>query len=154
MVTSTDTVGIGYHRQEQLVHPKAIITMEDDHHTLDTPEINMMTEAAADPMLGCTEETKVQVAQDTPAQTDTPAGTGTQDEGTRWTAIELKANHPTDSGKVAIDHQLRTLGIILEADHPHAAMRSCIDIVSPHKTILRITKTKITTTQMTTSMKI
>ena len=40
-----------------------------------------------------------------------------------------KADHPTDSGQVAIDHQLPMLGIILEADHPHAAMRSRIDIV-------------------------
>ena len=53
------------HRQEQLVHPKAIITTEDDHHALDTPEIDMMTEAAADQMLGCTQETEVQVTQDT-----------------------------------------------------------------------------------------
>ena len=130
MVTSTDTVGIGYHHQEQLVYLKAIITTEEDHHTLDTPEIDVMTgEAAADLMLGCTQETEVQVAQDTPAQTDTPAGTETQDEGTRQTATELKANHPTDSGQVAIDHRLPMLGIILEADHPHAAMRSHIDIV-------------------------
>ena len=81
VVTSTDTVGIGYHCQEQLVHPKAIITMEDDHHALDTPEIDMMTgEATADLMLGCTQETEVQAAQDTPAQTDTPSGTETLDE--------------------------------------------------------------------------
>ena len=67
VVTSTDTIGIGYHRQEQLVHPKAIRTMEDDHHALDTPEIDMMTgEAAADLMLGCTQETEAQAAQDTP----------------------------------------------------------------------------------------
>ena len=105
VVTSTDTVGIGYHRQEQLVHPKVIITTEDDHHTLDTPETNVMTgEATADLMLGCTQETEVQVTQNTPAQTDTPAGTGTQDEGTCQTATELKADHPTDSGQVAIDH--------------------------------------------------
>ena len=78
MVTSTDTVGIGQHHQEQLVHPKAIITMEDDHHALDTQEINVMTgEATADLMLGCTQETKAQVTQDTPAQTDTSAGTET-----------------------------------------------------------------------------
>ena len=70
MVTSTDTVGIGYHHQEQLVHPKAIITTEDDHHTLDTPYIVVMTgEAAADLMLGRTQETEAQVTQDTPAQT-------------------------------------------------------------------------------------
>ena len=70
VVTSTGTVGIGYHHQEQLVHRKAIITMEDDHHALDTPEIDVMTgEATADLMLGCTQETEVQVAQDTPAQT-------------------------------------------------------------------------------------
>ena len=130
VVTSTDTVGIGYHHQEQLVHPKAIITTEDNHHALDTPEIDMMTgEATADLMLGCTQETKVQIAQDTPAQTDTPAGTETQDEGTCQTATELKADHPTDSSQVAIDHRLPTLGIILEVDHPHAAMRSRIDVV-------------------------
>ena len=105
MVTSTGTVGIGYHRQEQLVHQKAIITTEDNHHTLDTPEIDVMTgEAAADLMLGCTQETEAQVAQDTPAQTDTSAGTETQDEGTRRTATEHRADHPTDSSQVAIDH--------------------------------------------------
>ena len=55
VVTSTDTVGIGYHHQEQLAHPRTITTTEDDHHTLDTPQINVMTgEAAADPMLGYT----------------------------------------------------------------------------------------------------
>ena len=65
----------------------------------------MMTgEAAADLMLGCTQETKAQVVQDTPAQTDTPAGTETQDEGTCQTTTELKADHPTDSGQVTIDH--------------------------------------------------
>ena len=128
MVTSTDTVGIGYHHQEQLVHPKAIITTEDDHHALDTPEIDVMTgEAAADLMLGCTQETEVQAAQDTPVQTDTPARTETLDEDTRRT--ELKADHPTGSGQVAIDHRLPMLGIILEADHPHAAMRNRLDIV-------------------------
>ena len=64
--------------------------MEDDHHTLDTPEIDVMTgEAAADLMLGCTQETEVQVTQDTPAQTDTPAGKETQDKGTCQTATKL-----------------------------------------------------------------
>ena len=89
----------------------------------------MTGEATADLMLGYTQETEAQVTQDTPAQTDTPAGTETQDEDTRQTATELKADHPTDNGQVAIDHQLPTLGIILETDHPHAAMRSHIDVV-------------------------
>ena len=79
--------------------------METDYHTPGTLETNMMTEeATADLMLGLTQETEVQVAQDTPAQTDTPAGTETLDEGTRWTATELKADHPTGSDQVAIDH--------------------------------------------------
>ena len=86
-------------------------------------------EAAADLMLGCTQETEVQAAQDTPVQTDTTAGTETLDEDTHWTATKLKADHPTDSSQVAIDHRLPMLGIILEADHPHAAMRNCLDIV-------------------------
>ena len=60
MATFTDIVGIEYHLQEQLVHPKAIITMEDDHHTPDTPEINTMT---ADLMLGLTQETEVQAVK-------------------------------------------------------------------------------------------
>ena len=90
----------------------------------------MMTrEAAADLMLGCTQETEAQVTQDTPAQTDTPAGTGTRDEGTHRTTTELKADHPTDSSQVAIDHQLPMLGIIPGVDHLHATMTSCIDIV-------------------------
>ena len=104
--------------------------MEDDHHALDTPEIDVMTgEAAADLMLGCTQETEAQAAQDTPVQTDTPAGTETLDEGTCRTATELKADHPTDSGQVAIDHRLPMLGITLEADHLHAAMRNHVDVV-------------------------
>ena len=82
----------------------------------------MTGEAAADPMLDYTRETKVQVTQDTPAQTGTPAGTETQDEGTHWTATELKANHPTDSSQVTIDHQLRTPGIILGVNQLHATM--------------------------------
>ena len=52
--------------------------MGDDHHALGTPQVDVMTgEATADPMLGYTRETEVQVAQDTPAQTGTPAGTET-----------------------------------------------------------------------------
>ena len=62
-------------------------------------------------------------------QTDTPAGTETLDGGTCRTATELKADHLTGSDRVAIDHQLPTLEIILEADHPHAAMRSHLDAV-------------------------
>ena len=105
VATFTDIVGIGYHLQEQLVHPKASITMENDYHAPDTLEIDMMTEeATADLMLGLIQETEVQATQDTPVQTDTPAETETLDEGTPQTATELKANHPTGSNQVAIDH--------------------------------------------------
>ena len=62
-------------------------------------------------------------------QTDTPAGAETLDRGTHQTTTELKADHPTGSDQVAIDHRLPMLGIILEADHPQAAMRSCLDAV-------------------------
>ena len=114
----------------QLVHPKAIITMEDDHHVPDTPETNMMTEeAAADLTLGLIQETEVQATQDTPVQTDTPAGTETLDEGICQTTTEFKADHLTGSDQVAIDHLPPTLGIVLEADHPHAAMRCHPDAV-------------------------
>ena len=75
----------------------------------------MMTEeAAANLMLGLIQETE---------WTDTPAGTETLDEGTCQTATELKADHLIGSDQVAIDHRLPMLGIVLEADHPHAAMR-------------------------------
>ena len=105
VVTSTDTVGIGYHRQEQLAHLRTFITTGDDHHALNTPQIDMMTgEATADPMLGYTRETKVQVTQDTPAQTGTPAGTETQDGDTHRTATEPRADHPTDNGQATIEH--------------------------------------------------
>ena len=104
--------------------------MEDDHHAPDTLEIDMMTgEATAGQMLGLIQETEVQAAQDTPAQTDTPAGTETLDKGTCQTTTELKADHPTGSNLVAIDHRLPVLGIIPEADHPHAAMRCHPDTV-------------------------
>ena len=60
MAIFTDIVGIGYHCQEQLVTPKAVITTEDNHHAPDTPETDMMTEeAAADLTLGPTQETEV-----------------------------------------------------------------------------------------------
>ena len=68
-------------------------------------KMDMMTgEAAADLMLGFIQETEAQAAQDTPVQIDTPAGTETLDGGTCWPATELKANHPTGSNQVAIDH--------------------------------------------------
>ena len=62
-------------------------------------------------------------------QTDTPAGTETLDEGTHQTATKLKVNHLTGSDQVAIDHWLPMLGIVLEADHPHTAMRHHPDTV-------------------------
>ena len=52
-----------------------------------------------------------------------PAGTETLDEGTCPTATELKADHLTGRAQVAIDHQLPTPGIVLEADPPHAVVR-------------------------------
>ena len=80
MVTSTDTVGIGYHHQGHPAHQRTITPVADNRRTLDTPQVDAMTgEAEADPMLGYTRETEVQVAQDTPVQTDMPAGTETQD---------------------------------------------------------------------------
>ena len=98
MVTSTDTVGIGYHRQGHPAHQRAITTTGDDHRTPNTPQIDMMTEeAGADPTLGYTRETEVQVTQDTPPQTDTSAATETQDGDTRLTITGPRAVHPTDS---------------------------------------------------------
>ena len=64
----------------------------------------MTGEAATDPMLGYTRETEAQVTQDTPAQRGTPAGTETQAGDTHQIATEPKADHPTDSGQVTIDH--------------------------------------------------
>ena len=59
MATFTDIVGIEYHLQEQLVHPKAIIMTENDYHALDTLEIDVMTEETiADLISGLTQETE------------------------------------------------------------------------------------------------
>ena len=80
-------------------------------------------------ILGLTQETEVQATQDIPVQTDMPAGTETLDEGTCPTATELKADHLTGSAQVAIDHQLPTLGIVLEADPPHVVVRCHPDAV-------------------------
>ena len=72
--------------------------MADDLRALDAPQVDVMTEeAGADPMLGYTRETEVQVTPDTPVQTDMPAGTETQDGDTRLTATGPRAIHPTDS---------------------------------------------------------
>ena len=89
----------------------------------------MTEEAIADPILGLTQETEVQAAQDIPAQTDTPAGTETLDKGTRSTATKHKANQLTGSAQVAIDHRLPTLGTVLEADPPHTVVRHHPDAV-------------------------
>ena len=60
VATFTGIVGIEYHLQEQLVHPKACITTENDYHTPDTLEIDVMTEEAiADLILGLIQETEV-----------------------------------------------------------------------------------------------
>ena len=83
VVTSTDTVRIGYHRQGHPAHQRTITPVADDHRALDTRQFNMMTEEAkADPTLGYTRETEVQVAPDTPAQADMPAGTETPETHT------------------------------------------------------------------------
>ena len=98
VITSTDTVGRGYHRQGHPAHQITIIHEADVHRTLDTQQIDVMIEeVGADPTLGYTRETEVQVAQDTPAQTDTPAETEIQVEDTRLTATEPRAICPTDS---------------------------------------------------------
>ena len=89
----------------------------------------MTEEATADLMLGLIQETEVRAAQDTPAWTDTPAGTKTLDGGARPTTAELKADHPTGSTQVAIDHQLPTLGIVQETDPPHTGVRLHPDTV-------------------------
>ena len=130
MATFTGIVGIGYHLQEQLVYPKVSITTGNDNHTLNTLAIDVMTEEAiADLILGLTQETEVQATQEIPAQTDTPAGTETLDEGTCPTTAELKAHHLTGSTQVAIDHRLPTLGIVLEADPHHTVVRRHPDAV-------------------------
>ena len=89
----------------------------------------MTEEGVADLISGLIRETEVRAAQDTPTWTNTPAGTETLDGGTRPTAAELKDDHPTGSAQVAIDHQLPTLGIVLEADPPHEVVRHHPDTV-------------------------
>ena len=92
------TVGRGYHHQGHPAHQTTIIHEADVCHTLDSQHIDVMIEeVGADPMLGCTRETEVQVVQDTPAQTDTTAETETQVKDTRLTATEPRAVCPTDS---------------------------------------------------------
>ena len=103
--------------------------MGDDHCAPGTLQVDVMTgEAGADPMLGYTRETEVQVTQDTPAQTGTPAGTEIQDRDTRQTTTEPRADHPTDSGQATIDHRLHMPGITLGVDHPHTTTISHIDV--------------------------
>ena len=105
VVTSTDTAGIGYHHQEHPAHQRTITHVADDHRALDTPQVDVMTrEAKADPMLGYTRETEVQVIQDTPVQTDTPAGTETQGRDTCLTTTGPRTVHPTDSDRAITDH--------------------------------------------------
>ena len=105
VVISTDTAGRGYHHQGHPVHQTTIIHEADIHHTLDTRHIEVLIEeVGADLTLGCTKETEVQVAQDTPARTDTPEETETQVEDTCLTTTEPRAVHPTDSNRTTTDH--------------------------------------------------
>ena len=64
----------------------------------------MTEEGVADLILGLIQESEVRATQDTPVQTDMPAGTETLDKGTHPTATKLKANHLTGSAQVVIDH--------------------------------------------------
>ena len=129
VVTSTDTVGIGYHHQGHPAHQRTTTPTADDHHTLDTPQVDVMTEeAGADPTLGYIRETEVQVAQDTPAQTDTPAGTEIQGGGTCLTITGPRAIHPTENDRAITDHRLHTPGTTLGVYHPHATMKNHIDV--------------------------
>ena len=129
MVTSTDTVGRGYHHQGHPAH-QTIITQEADiHHALDTQQIDVMIEeVGADPTLGYTRKTEVQVTQDTPAQTDMPAETETQVKDKCLTATEPRAVRPTDSNRAITDHQPHTPGTILGVDRPHTTMKNHIDV--------------------------
>ena len=128
VVTSTDTVGRGYHHQGHPACQTTIIHEADTHHTLDTQHIDVMTEEiGADPALGCTKETEAQVAKDTPAQTDMPAETGTQAEDTHLTTTEPRAIRPTDSDHAITEHRPHTPDTILGVDHPHATMKNHID---------------------------
>ena len=88
----------------------------------------MTEEARADQTLGYTRETEVQVTQDTPAQTDMPAETETQDGDTRLTATEPRAIHPTDNDRAITDHRLHIPGITLGVDHPPATKKNHIDV--------------------------
>ena len=129
MLTSTDTVGREYHHQGHPAHQTTIIHEADVRHALDTQHIDVMIEeVGADPTLGCIRETEVQVAQDTPAQTDMPAETETQVEDTHLTATEPRAVCPTDSDRATTDHQLCTPGTILGVDRPHATTKNHIDV--------------------------
>ena len=104
--------------------------MADDHCALDNRQADVMTEEArADPTLGYTRETEVQVTQDTPAQTDMPAGTETQDGDTCLTTTEPRAIHPTDSDRAITDHRLHTPSTTLGVDRPHATTKNHIDVV-------------------------
>ena len=129
VVTSTDTAGRGYHCQGHPAHQTTITHEADVHCALDTQQIDVMIEEVrADPTLGYTRETEVKIAQDTPAQTDMPAETGTQVEDTCLTATEPRTIHPTDSDRAITDHQPHTPGLILGIDHPHATTKNHIDV--------------------------
>ena len=130
MVTSTGTVGRGYHHQGHPAHQITIIHEADIHRALDTQHTDVMTEEVrADPMLECTRETEAQVAQDTPAWTDTLAEIGTQVEDTHLTATEPRAVRLTDRDRVITDHLHRTPGTTVGVDLPHATTKNHIDIV-------------------------
>ena len=88
----------------------------------------MTEEVGADPALGCTRETEAQVAQDTPAQTNTLAEIGTQVKDTHLTTTEPRAGCPTDSDQAITDHRRRTPGSILGVDLPHATTKNHIDV--------------------------
>ena len=130
VVTSTDTVGRGYHHQGHPAHQTTIIHEADIRHALSTWHTDVMTEeVGADPMLGCTRETEAQVDQDTPAQTDTLAEIGTQVKDTHLTATEPRAVRLTDRDRVITDHLHHTPGTILGVGLPHATAKNHIDVV-------------------------
>ena len=129
VVTSTGTVGRGYHHQGHAVHQITIIHEADFRHTPDTRHTDVMTEeVGADPTLECTRESEAQVAQDTPARTDTLAEIGTQVKDTHLTATEPRAIRRTDRDRVITDHLHHTPGTTVGVDLPHTITKNHIDI--------------------------
>ena len=123
VVTSTDTVRIGYHHLGHPAHQRTITPMTDDHRALDTRQVNMMTRSRSRSNIRIHHRDRSTSRSRHPS-TDRHAS---RDRNTCLTTTEPGAVHPTDSDRAI------TRPPTLYTRHNSRSRSSSCNIEKPHR---------------------